>query len=71
MTYKLIATPADDQFRDGAAAEYLAVEARNVARKRTTVDHAHAAAVPMAGLTAWHGLFGCERGPDSRTYRAW
>jgi NADPH:quinone reductase-like Zn-dependent oxidoreductase len=54
MTYKLIATPADDQFRDGAAA-----------------DHAHAAAVPMAGLTAWHGLFGCERGPDSRTYRAW
>jgi NADPH:quinone reductase-like Zn-dependent oxidoreductase len=29
-----------DQFRDGAAAEYLAVEARNVARKPTTVDHA-------------------------------
>ena len=49
-----------DQFRDGAAAEYVAVEARNVARKPQTVDHVHAAAVPRAGLTAWQGLF--ERG---------
>src|ERR1700735_2701292 len=46
-----------DQFRDGAAAEYVAVEARNVARKPQTVDHHTAAAVPRAGLTAWHGLF--------------
>jgi NADPH:quinone reductase-like Zn-dependent oxidoreductase len=46
-----------DQFRDGSAAEYVAVEARNVARKPTTVDHDHAAAVPRAGLTAWQGLF--------------
>jgi NADPH:quinone reductase-like Zn-dependent oxidoreductase len=46
-----------DQFRDGAAAEYVAVEARNVARKPETVDHRHAAAVPRAGLTAWQGLF--------------
>ena len=46
-----------DQFRDGAAAEYVAVEARNVARKPQTVDHVHAAAVPRAGLTAWQGLF--------------
>jgi NADPH:quinone reductase-like Zn-dependent oxidoreductase len=46
-----------DQFRDGAAAEYVAVEARNVAGKPRTVDHDHAAAVPRAGLTAWQALF--------------
>ena len=46
-----------DQLRDGAAAEYVAVEARNVALKPQTVDHVHAAAVPRAGLTAWQGLF--------------
>lgn len=46
-----------DQLRDGAAAEYVAVEARNVAPKPRTVDHTHAAALPRAGLTAWQGLF--------------
>jgi NADPH:quinone reductase-like Zn-dependent oxidoreductase len=46
-----------DQLRDGAAAEYIAVEARNLALKPRTADHAHAAAVPRAGLTAWQGLF--------------
>ena len=46
-----------DQLRDGAAAEYVAVEARNVARKPVTVDHVQAAAVPRAGLTAWQGMF--------------
>ena len=46
-----------DQLRDGTAAEYVAVEARNVAPKPRTVDHAHAAAVPRAGLTAWQALF--------------
>ena len=46
-----------DQLRDGAAAEYVAVEARNVARKPRTVDHVHAAALPRAGLTAWQALF--------------
>jgi NADPH:quinone reductase-like Zn-dependent oxidoreductase len=46
-----------DQLRDGAAAEYVAVEARNVALKPHTADHVHAAAVPRAGLTAWQGLF--------------
>jgi NADPH:quinone reductase-like Zn-dependent oxidoreductase len=46
-----------DQLRDGAAAEYVAVEARNVAGKPQTVDHVRAAAVPRAGLTAWQGLF--------------
>jgi NADPH:quinone reductase-like Zn-dependent oxidoreductase len=46
-----------DQLRDGAAAEYVAVEARNVAPKPQTVDHVRAAAVPRAGLTAWQALF--------------
>jgi NADPH:quinone reductase-like Zn-dependent oxidoreductase len=46
-----------DQLRDGAAAEYVAVEARNLALKPQAVDHIHTAAVPRAGLTAWQGLF--------------
>jgi NADPH:quinone reductase-like Zn-dependent oxidoreductase len=46
-----------DQLRDGTAAEYVAVEARNLAPKPQTADHVHAAAVPRAGLTAWQALF--------------
>src|SRR6516164_4955542 len=46
-----------DQLRDGTAAEYVAVEARNMAPKPKAVDHVHAAAVPRAGLTAWQALF--------------
>ncbi|MGW4121629.1 NADP-dependent oxidoreductase [Nocardia sp. NPDC004711] len=46
-----------DQLRNGAAAEYVAVEARNIARKPRTLDHIQAAAVPRAGLTAWQSLF--------------
>jgi NADPH:quinone reductase-like Zn-dependent oxidoreductase len=46
-----------DWYRDGAAAEYAAVEARNLAPKPGSLDHVHTAAVPLAGLTAWQGLF--------------
>jgi NADPH:quinone reductase-like Zn-dependent oxidoreductase len=46
-----------DQWRDGTAAEYVAVETRNLAPKPHTADHVHAAAVPRAGLTAWQALF--------------
>jgi NADPH:quinone reductase-like Zn-dependent oxidoreductase len=46
-----------DPYRDAAAAEFVAVEARNVAPKPRTVDHVHAASVPRAGLTAWQALF--------------
>ncbi len=46
-----------DWYRDGAAAEYVAVEARNLAQKPTRLSHAEAAAVPLAGLTAWQALF--------------
>jgi NADPH:quinone reductase-like Zn-dependent oxidoreductase len=46
-----------DPYRDAAAAQYVAVEARNLALKPQTVDHVHAAAIPRAGLTAWQALF--------------
>jgi NADPH:quinone reductase-like Zn-dependent oxidoreductase len=46
-----------DWYRDGAAAEYVAVEARNLAPKPTSLSHVEAAAIPMAGLTAWQALF--------------
>ncbi|MBD2460152.1 NADP-dependent oxidoreductase [Oscillatoria sp. FACHB-1407] len=43
--------------RDGAYAEYIAVKASEVAFKPKAIDHIHAAAVPLAGITAWHCLF--------------
>jgi NADPH:quinone reductase-like Zn-dependent oxidoreductase len=43
--------------RDGAAADYVAVPAAFLAPKPRTVDHIGAAAVPMAALSAWQGLF--------------
>ena len=46
-----------DWYRDGAAAEYVAVEARNLAPKPPALDHATAAAVPMVALTAEQALF--------------
>jgi NADPH:quinone reductase-like Zn-dependent oxidoreductase len=45
-----------DWYRDGAAAEYVAVEARNLAPKPPALDHATAAAVPMVALTAMQAL---------------
>jgi NADPH:quinone reductase-like Zn-dependent oxidoreductase len=38
-------------------AEYVAVKANDSARKPARIDHQHAAAVPLAALTAWQGLF--------------
>src|SRR3954464_5810613 len=40
-----------DWYRDGAAAEYVAVEARNLARNPDGLDHLTAAAHPMGALT--------------------
>ncbi|GAB4051109.1 NADP-dependent oxidoreductase [Catellatospora paridis] len=42
--------------RNGAAAEYVTVPAAVVATKPQTVDHDHAAALPLAALTAWEAL---------------
>src|SRR5215831_4371868 len=46
-----------DWYRDGALADFVAVEARNLATKPSAVSHVDAAALPMAGLTAWQALF--------------
>ena len=46
-----------DWYRDGAAAGYVAVEARNLAPRPRSLDHVDSAAVPLAGLTAWQALF--------------
>lgn len=43
--------------RNGAYAEYVAVKADEVAFKPKSIDHIQAAAVPLAGITAWHSLF--------------
>jgi NADPH:quinone reductase-like Zn-dependent oxidoreductase len=46
-----------DWTRNGTQAEYVAVEARNLAPLPADVDHTVAAALPISGLTAWQGLF--------------
>ncbi|MEH6376841.1 NADP-dependent oxidoreductase [Streptomyces sp. KLMMK] len=42
-------------------AEYVAVPSRQVARKPAGLDHVHAAALPLAALTAWQGLVDAAR----------
>jgi NADPH:quinone reductase-like Zn-dependent oxidoreductase len=46
-----------DWTRNGALAEYVAIEARNLAPLPTGVDHAVAAGAVISGLTAWQALF--------------
>jgi NADPH:quinone reductase-like Zn-dependent oxidoreductase len=43
--------------RDGAAAEYVAVRATNLARKPRSIGHTEAASLPLSALTAWQALF--------------
>lgn len=45
-----------DWYRDGALAEYVAMEARNLAPLPGDVDFTVAASLPIMGLTAWQGL---------------
>jgi NADPH:quinone reductase-like Zn-dependent oxidoreductase len=45
-----------DWTRNGSLAEYIAVEARNLAPLPADVDHTMAAALPISGLTAWQAL---------------
>jgi NADPH:quinone reductase-like Zn-dependent oxidoreductase len=47
-------TPFD---RDGAAAEFALVPAAVLAPKPGALDHVESAAVPLAALSAWQGLF--------------
>jgi len=44
-------------FRDGAAAEYIAIHAADLAPKPMSLDAIQAAAVPLSALTAWQALF--------------
>jgi NADPH:quinone reductase-like Zn-dependent oxidoreductase len=46
-----------DWTRNGTLAEYVAIEARNLAPLPTGVDHAVAAGAVVSGLTAWQALF--------------
>lgn len=46
-----------DWYRDGAAAGFVAVEARNLARRPSRCGAVEAASLPLAGLTAWQALF--------------
>src|SRR3954451_24991343 len=46
-----------DWHRDGTLAEYLAIEARNLAPLPGDVDFTVGASLPISGLTAWQGLF--------------
>jgi NADPH:quinone reductase-like Zn-dependent oxidoreductase len=46
-----------DWYRDGTLAEYVAVEARNLAPLPGDVDFTVGASLPVSGLTAWQGLF--------------
>jgi NADPH:quinone reductase-like Zn-dependent oxidoreductase len=47
----------DPAARDGAAADYVAVPAVVLAPKPRSLGHVEAAAVPLAALSAWQGLF--------------
>ncbi|MBZ9856377.1 NADP-dependent oxidoreductase [Mesorhizobium sp. CA13] len=46
-----------DSYRGGTLAEYVAVEARNLAPLPGDIDFTVGASVAMPGLTAWQGLF--------------
>jgi len=59
---------AGDLTRDGAYAEWQAVDHRLVARAPAGLDFAQAAALPLTALTAWEALFehGIDHPPGSR-----
>jgi len=46
-----------DPTKNGAYAEYIVVKANIISLKPTSIGHTEAAAVPLAGLTAWQALF--------------
>jgi NADPH:quinone reductase-like Zn-dependent oxidoreductase len=41
----------------GGYAEKVVLDQRAITRKPASLDHVHAAAIPLAGQTAWQGLF--------------
>ncbi|MDQ0791224.1 NADPH:quinone reductase-like Zn-dependent oxidoreductase [Streptomyces sp. B3I8] len=59
-----------DWHRDGTLAEYVAIEARNLAPLPGDVDFTVGASLPISGLTAWQGLFQHGRLQAGRTVLA-
>jgi NADPH:quinone reductase-like Zn-dependent oxidoreductase len=59
-------TPFD---RDGVAAEYAVVPASVLAPKPRDLTHVESAALPLAGLSAWQGLFDHGRLRDDERVR--
>ncbi|HEY5800423.1 MAG TPA: zinc-binding alcohol dehydrogenase family protein [Burkholderiaceae bacterium] len=55
---------AGDLNRPGSNAQYQLVDERLVGRKPLSMDFEHAAALPLAGLTAWEALFDRMRIPS-------
>jgi NADPH:quinone reductase-like Zn-dependent oxidoreductase len=51
----------------GAYAEYVAVDERQLAKKPGNIDFEHAAAVPLAALTAWQALFDTAKLSEGQT----
>src|SRR5918994_5032309 len=46
-----------DSYRGGGLAEYVAIEARNLAPLPGDIEFTVGASLPISGLTAWQGLF--------------
>lgn len=46
----------NDWFMDGAQADYCLTDSASVAPKPLTLDHVHAAVIPISALTAWQAL---------------
>jgi NADPH:quinone reductase-like Zn-dependent oxidoreductase len=45
-----------DIARNGTYAEFVAIRAREIARKPRTISHVEAASLPLAGITAWEAM---------------
>jgi len=56
-----------DLTRNGSYAEYIVVRESEVALKPKSMDHVVAAAIPLAGLTAWQALFDGDRLQSGQT----
>lgn len=46
-----------DKIKDGTLAEYICLDAKNVALKPSGLSLSEAASIPLTGLTAWQSLF--------------
>jgi NADPH:quinone reductase-like Zn-dependent oxidoreductase len=56
-----------DLSRDGAYAEFVTVKESEVALKPKSIDHATAAAIPLAALTAWQALYDAAKLSSGQT----